>query len=769
MSTKAGLTKFLCVALYGVSIFGVALGAGLVKTAEASASYADGTYDAKMMNGQIIFWLALAILYGNMVWGMARWLIAYSHENWDVKIVIGKLIGGGIWRFLAVTPIVLVTLLVITPLVSGRISEHVTNDDTAELAVFDVVEEDLRELAKKTSEMTSEEFLQKFDELTLSNINFGTDASGNIASQKSGWSWPSNGNAYATSNNVKTLNKAMRSSEKNFVIFYTDTGDDAISNEDATEIGEVMERILAGYASIGLEYKYEKFSKGFLKEKGIEEVLKANGITELALEKSMPIYVVNPYSKATNTLATYAGRRFLGFAETALMAAGNLLGMDEAKLYNSAPSYPFVNILPEAVKSESMPIVVAHELGHHFVADYSYDHYGSIGSDEDFIDETTPNLFAINVLPAQPSGNLLNKNHYNENFLGKQEYSLKVSDITSGYPAVAFLQNYYEIVPNSLEIILDATYSGENILEQLYDRAGRDNFRAVMTQLAERNITGDYGGRLVNLTMPKGDSPSCQDACTKQYTMSPASSKYVYLSTAELKDRNIDFTGGNVISGSLLGRDYDGKWKIIRSGEGDFTVTIDDDIERQYGLLVIAASNGSSQVIENFTVKVVDRRLAEILEKDGDYEFDLFKDIGNNCAELNVEEFFSLPGRLLDAGSDFFYVLGQVDGRFIAMSEQIDSEKANVEEAMARGRAEFEPYRVSVCGNYVGNSYSFDEAKRRLMAVMGYNIDLWNYNSGDERWSAFVGLNPLSGAGKIYILGEKASAKGLITINVERK
>lgn len=48
-----GWIKFIRVVLYTISITGALVGASLIKTGGLSASYADGTYAAKIQNGEI--------------------------------------------------------------------------------------------------------------------------------------------------------------------------------------------------------------------------------------------------------------------------------------------------------------------------------------------------------------------------------------------------------------------------------------------------------------------------------------------------------------------------------------------------------------------------------------------------------------------------------------------------------------------------------------------------------------------------------------------
>ena len=75
---EKGWLKFLRFTIYLVSIASLAIGIGLIKNANSSSSYANGTHEAKYANGLAIFIPALVILSCNIFLGdfalVSAWL-----------------------------------------------------------------------------------------------------------------------------------------------------------------------------------------------------------------------------------------------------------------------------------------------------------------------------------------------------------------------------------------------------------------------------------------------------------------------------------------------------------------------------------------------------------------------------------------------------------------------------------------------------------------------------------------------------------------------
>lgn len=776
----SGWVKFLRIVFYVLAIPLTAVGAGLIKSATMSSTYLDGTHAARLDNGYIIFGLGLAMLIANAFWGILRWFLRGCREQWRTWVIIGKLIGGGIWRSLVMVPLFLLGLFVLTPLVVDTIYN---NTVVAESEPYDIdyAEHRLEYLTEHLDEFSPQAVYDELSELMLANIEFDPDAV-NQSTARSGFTLPFETPVYARTTKVSSLTDAVLSPNGNFVIFYTTTGDDAITDADATRLAGMFEEIIAGYQNnLGFEYKYEKYNKltGSIKDNGIQKVLQASGIDKNILDTAMPVYVADPYSEATNTLASYAGKRWLGLTESALTKLGSLMDIDATKLYDSAPSVPFVNILPKNVNNSSLSAVTAHELGHHYAAVYNDEHYGKTGSDDDFIDETGPNWMAINALKTNPADGLINDNHYNYAYLQtstRTTISLAKEGFP-GYPAVAFLQNYYEIVPEAKTKIMDAIYYGD-ALNYLYEQAGRENFAKVMTQLAERNLTGDYGGKLANRTLPQGEELYCTDICTHTYRMAAASTQYIYMTPDEYTDAIATFsTNESWVTASVVAQTARGGWQVVAPAANEVVIDFTEDEWRQYPVVALAISNASISVSGIYSLDITMADLEHLLTDLEDFELDLTSneiivELGDGCYRINMESVFDMIERVMGLGSQFLNILSQFDesGHMRNIQNQYEAEMSEVQSSLNTARAEISPYRITFCINQVASGQSFDAVKARLQAALRYNINIINTQQGGERMSAFVGFDMLARRGRGYVLIQSSDGEmGLITINIDPK
>jgi len=768
-----GWVKFLRVIVYVLSISSTAIGASLIKTGSLSAAYANGTCAAKIQNGEIIFFSSLLILCANIVWGILRWFLRGYREHWRAGRIVGKLIGGGIWRALVIIPLVLISVLFIAPQISNIISSNVLAENIP-LVSLSWNYDELEYINQNIESLNLSEIESKLSSLMFNNIDFGIDASQNIAHHNS--IFVNNVSAYSST--VTILNKAKLSSGSHFVVFYTDTGDDRISDDVATKLTTILEEIVQGYKNnLGLNYEYEKLPNNYTKLKKMQEVLKNSGIDEDIIDQAMPVYVVDPYKDGSSILASYAGRRFKDLGANILIKLGDLFGDEMAKLYNSTPSYPFINIRPQNVESNSLAIATAHELGHHYMQIYSYNTYNHTGSDDNFIDETTPDWMAINVLPPyQPTDNLINGNHYNYAYLGKEMVGTKykIDEATPdflGYPAVAFLENYYEIVPNAQKIILDATHFGD-ALNYLHEKAGADNYQKVMVSLAEKNLTGDYGGKLINLTIPQGETLACNNACERFYPIEPSSTRYLYFATSEYKNTYIGFSGNNFVHSSLLGLKFDGTYEIINSNEEKIEYLISDEVIQKYGMLAFAVSNSSITDDHSiYRIKIMAKELDDLIVAAGKFDFsNLLTGLEAGCYEINTDVIFNDLLSIVNLGSNLSSVLG-LFGEDNAPSLQTEYEKNSIKakENILETKNSLSLYKITACSNYIKSGNNFDVVKKRLRATTNNSLNIFDGMDGPDRFSVFVSFDLFTKKGNIYALGEHNGEMGLITITVSER
>lgn len=779
--TENGWVKLIRVVFYIFSISGAVVGASLIKSGNLSQAYADGTHAIKTQIGLIVFFVFLIILYLNIMWGVFRWARRGYREKWRIGSIIGKLVGGGIWRTLVFIPLVLLSAFLIAP----RISDFVVSASVREEKSISLSEQydRLKYLNDNFESLNYDDIREELGALLFSNVDFGLDASSNVSTSRNKLFFA---NSYAYSSTVTILNKARLSGENNFIIFYTDNGDDAITDSQADKLADMLEEVVSGYSSnLGLGYEYESLPNNDSSLAKMREVLEGSGIDTNIIDSAMPIYVVDPYKNGSNILASYAGRRFKDQGVSILMKIGALFGEETAKLYDTTPSYPFINVLPKNIASEDLPVVVAHELGHHYSAVYNQNTYGETGSDDNFIDETTPNWMAINVLPGQPSSNVINANHYNAIYLGA--VSDTISEISDqgeldGYPAVAFLENYYRIVPDAESIIMDATYYGD-ALNYLFDHAGTENFRKVMTSLAEKNLTGDYDGKLTNLATPKGRVVLCTDVCTREYEINPASIQYSYFSAADFDNVIIKFESKeNEISASLLGKKgLRDDWEIIKSGSSEIEFGINNSSVKDYEAFALAVSDYSITDVGSYTIKITKDEIKDIIADEGDFDFSKYgfsnplSGSTPGCYEIDTDSLIDNLINLINLRTEFVDRMTKFgedvnpDKDYSKFREEDKRTSEEITSSLSEAKTELSRYKISICGSYIGRGHSFDSVKASLRSSLGGVVNLLDERRGDDRYSVFVGFDILARVGKGYLLAQSDDNIGLITLNIAEK
>lgn len=805
------------VVLWGIALAGGVVGWALLVRGGTSAALANGTDGVLKLWGGIILGVALSVGMANAVWGLIRWILRWRREHWRAGQVIGKLIGGGIWRILVMAPLVVVSLIWVTPAVNKLILKTTAQDQVREMGAASMLEADflagelsadeyVRNLVYATYDVPSlpqkywslqymmpprwdklldehvEELSGETIELvlrvaTLAEINFDENADSNVARAKSVFAEE----AFAATSNVKKLNKAKLSAGGNFVVFYTDKGDDAVSDEKVAVLAEMLDDIVQGYKeALGLEYEYEKLVADRVKLLAMEHILDVNGIDKKVLDKAMPVYVANPFKGQSNVLASYAGRRFMGWREKALMGIGSLMSGengDMARFYTSVPTYPFINILPDNLNNNSLKLVTAHELGHHYTSNYCYREFGKACNDADFIGETLPNYFAVNVVPAseQRIGNLIQTDHHDSYVSegtcymisetipeprGENDCHKKGSFV--GYLPVAFLQNYAEVVPNGLNVMLKAL-GDDKALSDLYEAASRDEYKQVMTQLVQRNLTNDgYGGRtaLKAIHTPYGEEISCDDLCERQYVIEPSSARYLYFGTSEYDGIKVTLTAPGANTVTVLGRQGT-QWMVIESHDqyAEYAVRAESD----YNTIAFAVANYAIAGDGFFTVEVQGEVFEELLsgedESEGSTEDsgDSTGWGGGSCLGINFESVLDFPIEMMK-------IFNGVGGRdYVAAIEQLEQRNSAIKEQLE--------YRyVTICLNTLKTQTDFDELVRKVRAGIGTSWEFFRVDLGQrEHLSMIAAYNLWLDQGKFYFLIQDEMRTQLMRVKMEKK
>ncbi len=298
------------------------------------------------------------------------------------------------------------------------------------------------------------------------------------------------------------LDSVVASSNDHFLIWYTTTGDDAITDDQAKQLASDLETNLVKYSeTTGYEYGFESIlsnkRNGGYKEM-VNRLLKDKNISNSMVTKAMNIYVLD--TKSDKTLATYYS---LGCGEdsNALCDFGMTMGqltdlIDE----DGAVAWPHVVVNTKALKGDSSSKgsqVINHELFHHYQNkiicntrnSYRYAQCPS-GDPYDYL-EALANMSSVKVSPKE-RGSFLSDWSYI--YATRSSAGLKhiVSDGGDhGYGQYPYFYSYDLLVENGYKTLTEA-HKQTDPYQYIQNQTSRSDLMKVINDAAYRAISKDY-------------------------------------------------------------------------------------------------------------------------------------------------------------------------------------------------------------------------------------------------------------------------------------
>ncbi|MBR6134632.1 hypothetical protein IKQ38_04095 [Candidatus Saccharibacteria bacterium] len=814
-----GWIKFLRIIIWIAVAICITAGQSLIQTSKLSKAYANGSHNELLGTGNTLFYVGLVIGIANLIWGVTRWILRYKREKWSVGKIIGKLIGGGIWRTLAITPVIIFAAAVVAPRLCNNIESSII-DQQAKLATssdkiiadyeakkitpqqyfdyrfaaaFDTENlpkeyqtnkpelspiPELISFAKEHPKDISAESFKKIIEIyNLSNIEFGTAQEAEKAAKAQEdakkprlFSQP----AYAATRDVTILSEAIMSPSKKFVLFYTEAGDDKITVDEAKKLAQMLDDIIAGYKNnLGLEYTYYNrvHDKGALKD--VQDVLTLNGLPKDALDTAMPVYVANPYRKASSTYAFYTE---INDASDILLDIGAVIAggdtADFAKITSSTPTYPFVVLLPKSDESDGRGAVTAHEIGHHYSSMYCRSK-GVEGCTNDlFPNETLANYTSVRALQNQPTNNLINENHYNYSYRrsGTSDNISKAVSGFTGYPAFPLFVNYGEIVPNGTTHILQSALE-EKPLDYLYNQAGAENYKKVMQQTTNRNITGyDRKYSLTNdAAIPISPNP-CTEICKVTREMNSSASAYYYMSSAEYKNIWIEYSDAGSTVATLFGKNGD-TYENLASGD-KFSYLMKREDESKYELYILAiASYNIGEEKAQYSLSYTTKELADLMKVAETETGEPVTDLGDGCVELNMDSLLELPNQLMALARYLLETLQRNDESedYTSAIEQFDLQQKQLRHDTDYAKAQLAGYRISACETPFNSDESDETIKAAIKKSVSGPLQTITFNADGQKYNVLIGYNLLTRQAKAFAIVREDGQTVLYTLIVQEK
>ena len=763
-----GWVKFLRFLIWAVSFVAAAGFWTIWQGAFAARYLADGTAIQRYEVGRLGFWIAVGVFCANLLWGLVRWVMRIVRRKWKVVKIIMQSLWGVVWRGAVYGLVFVVSSLVLAGVLDGMFVRE-------EVAMMrdPVAERDERvSLLLEKEDWTEEEVKQVLrEELLAGRLDFGEDASGNVSSG-SGWFGQ---NAYAATD-VVTLNKFTISPNRNFVVWWTDVGDEKTTEVAVKRLAERMEYIIDRYEELfGINYEFNSINYNndettllaWFGQSTTTKQKKLLGADAGLTESAMAVYVV----RAEGMAGSYLGVSKATLAESATMSVGwafdaifNIGGgaiAEVAELYASIPRIPAYTIDADALEGDSYDLIAAHELGHHFQVLYC----GGSCTKEKFISETLPQWAASLVIEGQPRGKdngmagwhseyVENLGNCRIDYVGlmvgcdvdgkaksseevkrwkskecrdlgksmgmeKKEIDLVCKPIVPlsgwGYAPFGFLYNYDLNVSGGRDKIWGGMVTKKDTLEYLMGEATEGELFATFGSLAEKNLTNDYGTNyaLYADKWPRGESLPCEGFCGVEGEVKATRMKYYYFPVRAFSKKQIKVETGGGVGVSVLSTMTGAAWMARERSDGGVEVVVDEYADNA-AIAVVVFNYGLEDGA--FVLRVTDEEIEKVIDEDllgiGDWE-----EIGlrNGCLRFKIDDVFAGIRKIYEVIDE----VGETGG---VLTNEWDKEVGS-----ARGNIPFE--WMSVCIYAVrmeASNEAVRQAMRRIVGsrwAMGLNMD----------------------------------------------
>lgn len=407
---------------------------------------------------------------------------------------------------------------------------------------------------------------------------------------------------YAKSEDATNLNNAILSSNGNFVVWYTTTGNSATDYDSAKKVADGLEKTISLYKEkFGYDYYYKSniFSKGSRYKDQIK-ILENSNIDSQYLESAMQVYLVN-YNDSS--LAKYMGN-----SGTLVKLWNGLSGGDSFGVVAN----PYILIKPSSFDDyERLEQLYNHELFHHYQYEILCGHSGcSVGSDP-YILEASANWASSLVSSKTTNSGYLNEWASSARMLSdtllSDESIEKYSEGTLGYTLYVYLYHYSTIVSNGTNKIINSIYSND-LLGYLIDNATKDELANIQEAIALKNLSQDYSNKNLNSdldynpTLPIRATISHEDEKFKSnntyynYLMSPISQNYYLINDNSDYAYQIhlekDYSEGSKFISATIIKFYNGKFSIVDSlKNSNESYTFNTNNYGDYDSLYIVISN----------------------------------------------------------------------------------------------------------------------------------------------------------------------------------
>ena len=397
---------------------------------------------------------------------------------------------------------------------------------------------------------------------------------------------------------VHKLNDVVLSKNGRFLVWYTISGDDAITTEQANEIANSLEDSVSRYSElIGVDYTYTPYvdNKLFNDDyKNGKETLTYNNISVDNLKTAMSVYVYNTGSGSV--LASY---RDVTNATKVVNRSQAIGLLNEDNIIN----YPYIVINKQGFSSnDSLKQLYNHELFHHMQYLYCQRETGDRCGSDERIYEGMAN-FASSVV-----SNTSTQNNYLNNWASvyKKNISSKLVDITNGsnygYAIFPYYYMYNKNINNGIDNLMSA-HTKSKPFEYLQNKTTTEQLVNTINDLAKTTLNQNFNNNNLNSNEKVQFKKTLKVLNTYNEKIKAGAINYYKLSNK----MNISVTTDelNYVNFIIYGKTHDGIsntdiWKEIKKGFGNFE--IDLSLYAKYSEIYLIVTNAN--ILKQFEYKI---------------------------------------------------------------------------------------------------------------------------------------------------------------------
>lgn len=432
---------------------------------------------------------------------------------------------------------------------------------------------------------------------------------------------------YAKSEKVTNLNKAVLSSNGNFIVWYTTTGNSAITKNEAEKVANDLEKTVDIYDS--MSQNNFSFEENILSEgrqhKNKIKILESLGIDTSYLTDAMQIYVVEykDTSAAKYIQLPSAWERFWG----------DFLGTTDEF---GATVYPYILLRPSSFREyERVNQLYNHEFFHY------YQHNIFCGKDncsdlmkDPYISEASANWASSLATSKTTNSGFLNEwagtaKNFASNLMS-EEWGKKYGIGNVGYALFVYLNNYSAFVENGTSKIITSMYE-EDALKYLQDNASGDELLKIQEVIAYKHLSQDYTNK--NLIVDPGYKSKLEikktitnDEIINDIKIHKIAIDYYLLDVSSSKQQfkitlNRDSSDVNITIIGQMGKNYN----LLQTSSLDKNnFTFDTNEYGEYDKLYIAVTNSNLKEEKKYSININETEKKEITNNENNkdnYEY----------------------------------------------------------------------------------------------------------------------------------------------------